>query len=385
MNILIAVLFMLVPAPIIYLNNRVKWVNKLGIVLICYILGIIVGNIGILPESFSGIQSTMQDVSVCLALPLILFSLDLKKWLKTAKKGIICMLLAIVSISVVVFALHLIFGASDPNTPQYAGLAMGVYTGGTPNIASIKTAIGVDETTYTMFNTYDMVISIGYILLLTSGAKAVFKKVFRLRDFEGDKNVSRDDTNNDTADPENYKGFFKPQILGKVLLAVLLSGVILAISYVVGEMATGYETAVTILLVTTLAIVCSFIKPVREIRKTTQTGMYLIYVFCFTVATMADIKMLVNINWTILSYVFFSIFGSMILHALLCKAAKIDADTMIITSTSAICSPPFVPVVAASLKNNAALLSGIATGIIGYAIGNYLGIGTYWLLERLPF
>lgn len=385
MNILTAVLFMLVPAPIIYLNNRVKWVNKLGIVLICYVLGIIVGNIGILPESFSGIQSTMQDVSVCLALPLILFSLDLKKWLKTAKKGIICMALAVASISIVVFVLHLIFGSSDPNTPQYAGLAMGVYTGGTPNIASIKTAIGVDETTYTMFNTYDMVISIGYILLLTSGAKTVFKKVFKLRDFEGDKNVARDDANNDTADPENYKDFFKPQILGKVLLAVLLSGVILAISYVIGEMATGYETAVTILLVTTLAIVCSFFKPIREIRKTTQAGMYLIYVFCFTVATMADLSMLVNIDLTILAYVFFSIFGSMTLHALFCKLAKIDVDTMIITSTSAICSPPFVPVVASSLKNNAALISGIATGIIGYAIGNYLGIGTYWLLEKLPF
>ena len=383
MNILIAVLFLLVPAPIIYLNNRVKWVNKLGIVLICYLLGIVVGNIGILPESFSGIQSTMQDVSVCLALPLILFSLDLKKWLKTAKKGIICMALAIVSISVVVFVLHLIFKDIDPNTPQYAGLAMGVYTGGTPNIASIKTAIGVDETTYTMFNTYDMVISIGYILILTSGAKAIFKKVFRLRDFEGDKNVSREEANSDTADPENYKGFFEKKTLGKVLLAVLLSGIILAISYVLGTLVKGYETAITILSVTTLAIVCSFFKLVREIRKTTQAGMYLIYLFCFTVATMADVKMLVNINWTILSYVFFSIFGSMILHATLCKIAKIDADTMIITSTSAICSPPFVPVVAASLKNNAALISGIATGIIGYAIGNYLGIATHWLLSRL--
>lgn len=383
MNILIAVLFLLVPAPIIYLNNRVKWVNKLGIVLICYLLGIVVGNIGILPESFSGIQSTMQDVSVCLALPLILFSLDLKKWLKTAKKGIICMALAIVSISVVVFVLHLIFKDIDPNTPQYAGLAMGVYTGGTPNIASIKTAIGVDETTYTMFNTYDMVISIGYILILTSGAKAIFKKVFRLRDFEGDKNVSREEANSDTADPENYKGFFEKKTLGKVLLAVLLSGIILAISYVLGTLVKGYETAITILSVTTLAIVCSFFKPVREIRKTTQAGMYLIYLFCFTVATMADVKMLVNINWTILSYVLFSIFGSMILHATLCKIAKIDADTMIITSTSAICSPPFVPVVAASLKNNAALISGIATGIIGYAIGNYLGIATHWLLSRL--
>lgn len=382
MNILITVLFLLVPAPIIYLNNRVKWVNKLGIVLICYLLGILVGNIGILPESFSGMQTTLQDVSVCLALPLILFSLDLKKWLKTAKKGIICMALAIVSISVVVFVLHLIFNSKDPNTPQYAGLAMGVYTGGTPNIASIKTAIGVDETTYTMFNTYDMVLSIGYILILTSGAKIIFKKVFRLRDFEGDKNVSRDDASNDTADPENYKGFFEKKTLGKVVVALLISGVILAISYVLGTLVKGYETAVTILSVTTLAILCSFIKPVREIRKTTQTGMYLIYIFCFTVATMADIKMLVNINWTILSYVFFSIFGSMCLHAILCKLAKIDADTMIITSTSAICSPPFVPVVAASLKNNAALVSGIATGIIGYAIGNYLGIGTHWLLSR---
>ena len=74
----------------------------------------------------------------------------------------------------------------------------------------------------------------------------------------------------------------------------------------------------------------------------------------------------------------------MILHALLCKIAKIDSDTMLITSVSAICSPPFVPVVATSLKNNAALVSGLATGIIGYAIGNYLGIGAYWLFENLP-
>ena len=41
--------------------------------------------------------------------------------------------------------------------------------------------------------------------------------------------------------------------------------------------------------------------------------------------------------------------------------------------------------IATSLKNNAALVSGLATGIIGYAIGNYLGIGTYWLFENLPF
>ncbi len=383
MNILIAALFLLVPAPIIWLNNRFKAVEKIGIVLICYLLGILVGNIGILPESFSGIQTTMQDVSICLALPLILFSVDIKKWMKTAKKGIICMLLAVVSIATVVFILQLVF-KDNPEASKYAGLAIGVYTGGTPNIASIKTAIGVDETTYTIFNTYDMVISIFYMLLVTSGARKVIIRIFKLKPFEGDKNISIDGEEVSTDSETSYKGFFKPAVFGKICLAFLLSAAIVGVSYVAGTFVKGYETAVTILLITTLSIACSFIKPVRSIKRTSQAGMYIIYVFCFTVATMSDISKIININYTILIYIACSIFGSMILHALLCKIAKIDSDTMLITSVSAICSPPFVPVVATSLKNNAALVSGLATGIIGYAIGNYLGIGAYWLFENLP-
>mgnify|MGYP003313626031 FL=1 len=113
--------------------------------------------------------------------------------------------------------------------------------------------------------------------------------------------------------------------------------------------------------------------------------MYIIYIFCFTVATMADISKLIHLNVTILIYVAVAIFGSMFLHALLCKIFKIDFDTMIITSVSAICSPPFVPAVANSLKNNAALISGITTGIVGYALGNYLGVATHWIFSHLPF
>ncbi len=384
MNILIAALFLLFPAPVIFLNNRFKAVEKIGIVLICYICGMIVGNVGILPESFSGIQTTMQDVSICLALPLILFSVDIKKWLKTAKKGIICMLLAVASIATVVFILQLVF-KDNPEASKYAGLAIGVYTGGTPNIASIKTAIGVDETTYTIFNTYDMVISIFYMILVTSGARKIFIKIFGLKPFDGDKNISIEGENITTESETSYKGFFKPEMFGKICIAVLISAVIVGISYVAGTFVKGYETAVTILLITTLSIACSFIKPIRNIKRTSQAGMYIIYVFCFTVATMSDFSKIININWTILIYIVCSIFGSMLLHALLCKIAKIDSDTMLITSVSAICSPPFVPVVATSLKNNAALVSGLATGIIGYAIGNYLGIGTYWLFENLPF
>lgn len=382
-NILLAVLFCAIPAPIIFLNNRFKVVEKLGIVLICYLLGILIGNVGILPESFSGIQTTMQDISVCLALPLILFSLDIKKALKTTKTGIKCMLLAIVSITIITFILQLIFN-SNPLAPQFAGLAMGVYTGGTPNLTAIAKAIGVSGENYLIFNTYDMVISIVYMLVMLSSGKYLIKKLFRMKDFEGDKNVTVD--GNECQETTSYKGMFEGKTFGKLMLALLLSAAILGASYGVSMLfKPDSRTAITILLITTLSILCSFIKPVRNIKMTTNLGMYIIYIFCFTVATSADIRKLIHIDVTIIVYVTVAIYGTLLLHALLSKIFKIDFDTMAVTSVSAICSPPFVPAVANSLKNNAALISGITTGIIGYAIGNYLGVAIYWLYSRLPF
>jgi uncharacterized membrane protein len=219
------------------------------------------------------------------------------------------------------------------------------------------------------------------MIFLTSLGRKFFQKVFRLPAFQGDMNVEVAEVEDDNS----YKGVAKPAILGKLVLAFLLSAVIVGVSYVAGTFVKGYETAVTILLITTLSLVCSFIKPVREIKKTTSLGMYIIYIFCFTVATMADFSEFKNFDFTLLIYITVSIFGSMFLHALSCKFAKVDTDTMIVTSVSAICSPPFVPVVAAALNNNAVLISGLTTGIIGYAIGNYLGVFMHFILNNLLF
>ena len=225
MNILLAILFILLPAPIIWLNNRVKIVEKIGIVIICYALGMIVGNIGVIPESFSGIQTTIQDVSVCLALPLILFSIDIKKWKKTAKTGLVCMGLAVASIATTVLILHLIFRENNPNVADYGALVIGVYTGGTVNVASIAAATRIPENTYIMFNTVDMVISSLYMIFLTSVGRKFFQKVFRLPAFKGDTNVETVSVEDDNS----YKGMAKPAILGKLVLAFLLSGVIVGV------------------------------------------------------------------------------------------------------------------------------------------------------------
>jgi uncharacterized membrane protein len=79
----------------------------------------------------------------------------------------------------------------------------------------------------------------------------------------------------------------------------------------------------------------------------------------------------------------FVIFGSLFIHILLSKIFKIDADTTMTTSVALICSPPFVPVIGGGLKNSKVIIPGLTVGIIGYALGNYLGAIVAELLSVL--
>jgi len=53
---------------------------------------------------------------------------------------------------------------------------------------------------------------------------------------------------------------------------------------------------------------------------------------------------------------------------------------MMITSTAGVFGPAFIMPVARALRNDEIVLPGILCGILGYAIGNYLGIGIGKLL-----
>lgn len=385
MNILIAGLFILFPALLIWVSTKLQILQKIGLVLVCYFAGMIVGNVGILPEGFTTMQSTMQDISVALALPLLLFSLNVKKWLKISKSGLICMGLAIVAIIITTFVLQVTIGFRDENGWKLGGMSVAVYTGGTPNVAAIKAALGVDNDTYILFNTYDTVIGLIYIIFMASVARVFFQKVFRLKAYKPvgqQEDAQESDISDESTDA--YGKMLKPKVLKGLGFALLLSAAILGLSFVIGGLLPAdYSTAVMILMITSLGIAASFIKPVRRIKYTFQLGMYIIYLFCFTVASMTKFDVFLHIDWTIFLYVLISVFGSMLIHALLCKPFKIDSDTMIITSVSAVCSPPFVPVVVSRLKNREILISGLVTGIIGYAIGNYLGVGIAMLLRSL--
>jgi uncharacterized membrane protein len=138
---------------------------------------------------------------------------------------------------------------------------------------------------------------------------------------------------------------------------------------------------VAILTITSLGIIASFIPVINKQKESFDLGMYLILVFSLTVASMADFSKFSLEAMTLFLNVGFVIFGSIILQLVLSKIFKIDRDTTIITSTALICSPPFVPVIAGAIRNKEIIFSGLTVGIIGYAIGNYLGVLVAYALK----
>ena len=98
---------------------------------------------------------------------------------------------------------------------------------------------------------------------------------------------------------------------------------------------------------------------------------------------MSDVVALVTATPAMLGFVGIAIFGSLLLHVAAAAIFRIDADTVIITSVAGIYSPPFVPMVCSALKNRDVLVPGIITGIIGWVLGTYLGIGLSFVLPRV--
>lgn len=381
--VLLVLFYVFTPLFILHLCHKYRFVNKLGAIVIAYAVGFVLGNLGVLPgiEGVTGIQDLLTTLTIPIAIPLLLFSMDVRKWFQIAGKTMLSMVFALIAaISTVIGGYFIFRNQGIDNLWDVSGMLFGLYTGGTPNLASIKLALGADETNYMIIATYDILIGAVHLLFVMTVAQRLFLTFLPKYKFIDPASAHVGDF--DGVDP--YWGMLKKRLalpLAKAFgVSVLIFGIAGGVSLLVPQ---SSQMAIVILMITSLAIGASMIPSINRIEKSFELGMYLILIFCMVIASMADLSKIDFASVKLAGYVALVIFGSLIIQAILSKFFKIDADTFIITSTAFICSPPFVPIVAGALKNREIIFSGLTVGIIGYAIGNYIGVFIAWLLERM--
>ena len=375
--ILLVVFYLAFPALVLWLaEKRIALVHRIGPVVLCYAVGLVLGNTGVLPAGAASVQDAVTTVAVPLALPLLFFSLDVRGWARSGPRALLSFSLEALSVALVSTLGFLLFrGAVGAEANKLAGMLVGVYTGGTINLAAIGAALRAAPSLYVAANASDIVASGLYLLFLMTFGKRLLRAVLpRSATDDGSVPVT-------AVDDGSFKGFLAPGVLGPLAaalgLAVLIAALGASLTFLLPG---GWGTIGAILAVTTLGIAASFVDRVRRVRFTFALGQYFILVFSLTVGTMANLAALVSTAPAIAVWVLLAVFGSLILHVVLSAIFHIDADTMMITSVAGICSPPFVPMIAASLKNRRVIVPGVITGIIGWVAGTYLGIGLALLL-----
>ena len=380
--IILCVIFCTAPAGVLWICKKVPFFGKIGPVLLLYILGVILGNIGIRPDGMSSLQDILSSAMVPLAIPMMLFGCTFR--LRETRQQLKALLTGLAAVVIAVIAGYLIFGRGLEEGTKVGGMLTGVYTGGTINLAALKTMLNVSNETYILLNSYDMLVSFLYLtFLLTIGIKLFRKFLPYKADTVSDSTVSAKDLTMEN--DGNYKWLFTRDGLkdsGKII------GITLLICALSGGIAFAFPSSafmvIFILMLTTFGIGCSFIRPIHNLPHSYDLGMYCIYIFCIVVASMADLTSLdIAGGLNLMGYLMFAVFGSLTIQAILARIFKIDADTMVIASVTFINSPPFVPMMAAAMKNKSVLVTGLTLGIIGYAVGNYLGYLMSELLKLL--
>ena len=383
---IILALYIVFPILIIEAFKRWTIVQKIGTVVLAYAVGIIASLCGVfnfatpeVAESFSKLQSTIMSVAVPLAIPLMLFNCDFKLWTKSLPKTAWALVTGIVAVIIASISGYFIFRNNVPEIAKVTGMMAGIYTGGTMNFNALGAALNVDRSVMAIVLAFQMVITTPYIFFLLGGGYKIFRKLLPYKDITHKGRMDEDQV--ETADVENYRGMFGKKNFIGMMKGLGLSVIFLAVGAGLALLITGtLNELVVILTITTLSIIASFFKKVRELPKTFELGMFFILIFSVIVASMFDINSVNGGSLYIGGFVLWIIGISVGLHLLLCRIAKVSGDLFCVCQVGLLCSPPFVPPIAGAMKNKKVLISGIVVGLVGYAIGTYLGALLAWVL-----
>jgi uncharacterized membrane protein len=356
--------FLLIPLASLRFQQQVKGMNWLSPVVLCYGLGIVLGHLPI--EWNQEVSTQIRDVSILIGIPLLLYATDIKAWLKSAGSVLLAFGLCVFSAALCSGVAGWLFSETIDNSWQLSGMLTGLYSGGILNLNAVGLSIGAEESRLLYANMADIFCGGIFLLLLTSVAHRMYGWVL--------PSYRMDSSLNDQG-REEYPSLqqLKRKVFWKSIgLTILIAGLSVGLTFLF----TGAleSLSLLLLLLTTFSILASFSEEVRSWKGAFPLGEYFLLVFCVALGIMADFTDLAEESWQVIQFMAVVLTATVLLHIVLARLFGLDRDTVMITATAALYGPVFVGQVASAIRNPKLVFAGVATGLVGYAVGNYLGV-----------
>ncbi len=362
----------------VLLEERVPLFRNLGAALTGILLGMILSNAGVLPGTSPTYNFLMGD-GVYFGIALVLLGVDLRSVLQ-AGPGMLAAF-GIGAAGTVVGALTGAFflsGLVGPETWKLAGQYAGTYTGGGANFAAVGRAFGTSPDLFAAATAADVIITAAWmatclavpaILARNGSAEDTPTSVGEAR---GAGAASGRGAEEGPATLEKgLNSSVQPLVMRHLAALVTLA---IGAVWAAGVLHALLPALPEVLWLTTLVLVLAQLPAVKAVPGSALLGNYLILLFLASNGARSVIANLVSIG----PAVFYFAMVTVAIHGLIIfgvgRLVKLDLPTLAVASQANVGGAASAIALAGARGYTDRLVPGVAVGLLGYALGNYVGL-----------
>ncbi len=333
------------------------------------ILGVIVlSNLNILPKA-SPAYDFVFDYLVAILIPLFLFQANMRRIFTETRRMAMAFLLASLGSALGAIAAFFLV-RPGPRAADLAGIFTATYVGGSVNYAGAIETLGYDNASMISAATaVDNLASVTFLALLA---------VMPAWGWLARRFVPMDHS----TDAGGQKASMVSETITSTSLAWSISTALVIVALGTALANALHMPSMKYLVITILTLIPATFAPglMARLKGAFEIGMVLAFVFFGAIAAGADVVKLVTLAPVLLAFVLVILSVHALVTFGLGALLKFSLPELIIASNAAILGATTAPALAAAQGWRGLITPGVLVGILGYAIGTFLGVGVARLL-----
>jgi len=386
----VMVVITMIPVFFVWLEKKTQWkvFNFLPAIIWIFLTPILLSNLDVIPflpfdRAIIPRSTPIYDFYKLWAVPmfivLMLLDINIRESLKVAWRGVAVLVMGSLGIVLgAVIAFFLFRNDVPPNTWSGFGALAGSWIGGTGNLMAVAESLNTPGEMVGMVVLVDNIVYLFYfpIILMSKNWAARFNRFTRVSE-EQIRHISEA---TQQVEKKSHEVHFKDllTLIGWGFTVILIASKVAKILPELPPVLT--EKTWAMLLVTTFGIIMSS-TPLKKIPGTEPLAMTLVYISMTMIGASADLRNLGAAVWFLVAgficigiHFLFIIVGSRLL--------KLDVSMAAVASVAAVGGAASAPIAAGYHREELVPVS-IMLALIGYGLGNYLGVATAQLCQLL--
>ena len=376
----IMAVILMVPVVFLWLERKTGWkiFDVLPAIIWIFLTPVFLSNFGVIPRQ-SPVYDEFKSFAVPLFIVLMLLDINIREAMKIAWRGAIVLVIGSVGVVVGAVVAFILFRSGLPsNAWSGFGALAGSWIGGTGNLAAVAESLNTPPEQLGLVVIVDNFVYLAYfplILVCKRWAKP-FNRWTGVSQAQLDHftEVSRQ------VERKTHEVHFRDilTLLGWAFVAMLAANWISSLVPPLPPVLTQRTWA--LLLVTTFGILMSATK-LKDVPGTEPLAMAFVYIYMTMIGAGADLRELSGGQFFLIAG-FLTITVHLIFILIGAKALKLDVSMAAVSSVAAVGGAASAPVAAGYHREELVPIS-IMLALIGYALGNYLGVATAYLCSLL--